>query len=626
MALSPAPRSSSWRRRGLAVATLLFMHGAMLAFSAARHSPAPDEVHHLMAGVYHWQFGRFDLDRGNPPLTGLVAACLVLPADPKTDWIHVPYSYRVGDDFMVANGARTAWLVTLGRWACMVFSLTGGYFCYRWATELYGHASGVLVLMIWCLSPSVLAHGSLVTGDMPAMALGIAAFYAFWKWLVRPSLATAVFAGLFLGLAELTKFVWVLLFGLWPVLWILWRLLHRSPVARSGWRREAGHLVLIVLLSLYVINLGYAFDRPFQPLGRFEVGRRILGRLGLSSPDRLISTGACGSWAAAAPVPLPEDYVLGIDDILSCSANQPPIYLRHEWREDGFWHFHPYALLIKTPLGTLGLLAFAGALTFFPACRVQWKTEVLLALSASAILGFVMVSGTPQHHRYALPMLPFLLILAGKTISVLPGRSRSIAMLVGGLLAWSTLSGVFVYPHSLSYFNELGGGPLGGHAHLIGSSIEFDQDYFYLKRWYERNAEARPLVAAWHTRRARSVVRTILGEISTDVPAGLTANKHHKRTDMLHLGPQPGWYAVSVTRLHSPAHELAYFFRFQPVATAGYSIYIYHITLEEANRVRRELGMPPLPTGWKRHWRDEEADAVSSNITAVFGRRQASLP
>ena len=28
---------------------------------------------------------------------------------------------------------------------------------------------------------------------------------------------------------------------------------------------------------------------------------------------------------------------------------------------------------------------------------------------------------------------------------------------------------------------------------------------------------------------------------------------------------------------------------------AGYSIYIYHVTLDEANRVRAELGMDPLP-------------------------------
>ncbi len=32
---------------------------------------------------------------------------------------------------------------------------------------------------------------------------------------------------------------------------------------------------------------------------------------------------------------------------------------------------------------------------------------------------------------------------------------------------------------------------------------------------------------------------------------------------------------------------------------AGYSIYIYHMTLDEANRVRRELGLPELPQDWQ---------------------------
>ena len=41
-------------------------------------------------------------------------------------------------------------------------------------------------------------------------------------------------------------------------------------------------------------------------------------------------------------------------------------------------------------------------------------------------------------------------------------------------------------------------------------------------------------------------------------------------------------------------YDLTYFQRFQPVAMAGYSIYIYHITLDEANQARRELGLPEL--------------------------------
>ena len=74
------------------------------------------------------------------------------------------------------------------------------------------------------------------------------------------------------------------------------------------------------------------------------------------------------------------------------------------------------------------------------------------------------------------------------------------------------------------------------------------------------------------------------------------------------IGPLPGWYAIDMNHLHGAklsaddgqggrqwvsrgGYDLTYFQHFEPVAMAGYSIHIYHITLDEANRVRRELGM-----------------------------------
>jgi len=59
--------------------------------------------------------------------------------------------------------------------------------------------------------------------------------------------------------------------------------------------------------------------------------------------------------------------------------------------------------------------------------------------------------------------------------------------------------------------------------------------------------------------------------------------------------PRPGWHALSVNKIRSRTRRYEYFLRFQPVAMAGYSIYIYHVTRDEANRVRRELGLPELP-------------------------------
>jgi hypothetical protein len=75
-------------------------------------------------------------------------------------------------------------------------------------------------------------------------------------------------------------------------------------------------------------------------------------------------------------------------------------------------------------------------------------------------------------------------------------------------------------------------------------------------------------------------------------------------------GPAPGWFAVDVSFVRGmnrrvldgqgrwtppePNCDFSYFRRFRPVARAGYSIYIYHVTRDEANRARRELGLAEL--------------------------------
>jgi hypothetical protein len=41
--------------------------------------------------------------------------------------------------------------------------------------------------------------------------------------------------------------------------------------------------------------------------------------------------------------------------------------------------------------------------------------------------------------------------------------------------------------------------------------------------------------------------------------------------------------------------DLTYFRRFTPVDRIGYSLYVYRISLEEANRVRYALGLTPWP-------------------------------
>ena len=228
------------RLRILLVVCLLTVHGAMLGWTAYQDAPTLEEVDYLVAGLSHWQFGRFELASVSPPLVRLVAAVPVLWANPSYDWhsystdVQSRSEQEVGADFIAANGSRTFGLFALARLACIPFSLLGGFFCYRWAFDLYGWWAGFLSLLLWCFSPAVLGQGHLMGPDLGVTSLGLAASYLFWRWLKSPGWVRCAWAGLALGLAELAKTNVVVFFPLWPILWTVCRIGDRAQGRRQA--------------------------------------------------------------------------------------------------------------------------------------------------------------------------------------------------------------------------------------------------------------------------------------------------------------------------------------------------------------------------------------------------------
>jgi hypothetical protein len=194
-----------------------------------------------------------------------------------------------------------------------------------------------------------------------------------------------------------------------------------------------------------------------------------------------------------------------------------------------------------------------------------------------------------------LPAFPFAAIWIGKSARLLAGPARPLKFVAAAALSWSVASSLVIYPHSLSYFNELAGGPIGGHRHLLDSNIDWGQDLFYLRAWLDEHPEARPLRMAYH-----GLFNPRVAGIEWSDPPRIVGDPG--QTIAAHRGgPEPGWYALSVCSMYGYGlgglgyrPEFTYFRRLQPVATAGYSVYIYHVTLEEANRVRRELDLAEL--------------------------------
>jgi hypothetical protein len=111
-----------------------------------------------------------------------------------------------------------------------------------------------------------------------------------------------------------------------------------------------------------------------------------------------------------------------------------------------------------------------------------------------------------------------------------------------------------------------------------------------LKRWLNTHPQAKPLGLAYSV----PFIDPNVAGIEYTLPPSDPRGGIDASTDVDGLGPLPGWYALSVSEIQTPDGKYAYFERFRPVATAGYSIRIYRISWDEANHVRREMRLPEL--------------------------------
>jgi hypothetical protein len=566
-------------RLGLAV--LLSCHAALLAWSSAQQSPTPLEAAAIAAGLCQWRSGRHDSYRVNPPLVRLLAAIPAALHNAADDWrAHDGNTlsrteFRVGEDFVSANAGAPFTYIREARWACMPLSVLGAWISWRWARDLYGDASGLVAATLWCFYPSILGHGALVSADVAASALGVGAGYYFWRWLRKPSLSHAAAATIFLGLAESCKLTWIVLFALWPVLWIVWRLAEIRVLLRRDWLVQAVQLLIVVMGAAWIVNVFYGFDGSFKRLGDYRFTSEMLSGRKAGSFDRPTGNRFAHCWLADLPVPLPADYIYGIDQQKRDFEAPRWAYLAGKWRFGGWRHYYLYALAVKVPLGTWLLAALGAYLALFrPGYRGHCRDEAVVLLPALTVLA-VASSQTAinEHFRYVLPAVAFALISISKVGRCFRLAHSRLAAVAIAALVWSVGSSLYAYPHNLSYFNELVGGPRGGPLALLGSNVDWGQDLFYLRRWRDNH----------------------LGDGDFYVSLGGGCNQRLARIDYTpvrlrtsssgtqSLAPlRSGWCAVSVNSLY--AHDSSFkFLRLQrPAGLAGYSIYLYRIEAQDA--------------------------------------------
>jgi dolichyl-phosphate-mannose--protein O-mannosyl transferase len=206
-----APRRSLSRATAVSAAVVILLFFASCLHSAKRDSVSWDESQHLYSGWLSWERGDFGYNPEVPPLVKMWDAIPLLHRDIKQPAFTGDHfkkeGFVLGQRFLVANGIDQT-LIPARVMASLltVFLATLLFFCAR---EMFGDKAAMFALLLFCLDPNFLAHGAYVTTDIGASLTMLAAVYAFYRYMQRPTVARMIIVGLAVGLAMTAKFTGV---------------------------------------------------------------------------------------------------------------------------------------------------------------------------------------------------------------------------------------------------------------------------------------------------------------------------------------------------------------------------------------------------------------------------------
>lgn len=576
------------------VAGLLLCHAALAIDAARVLSVTHDEYWHFPVGWLTWQTGEFHFDNINPPLIRMWDTIPYLALQPATgDIAEVTTAAGFGDAFLQANADRYRQLLWAARCMNVLLSVMTGLLLAWWGNRLFGPACACLAVAIWCCSPNILANAGLATTDMGAALLILASLICLTRFAERPTWNRALLFGVVLGLAQLVKFTAVLLLPLSVVIWWIWPRnpkqseLHdhsseeparKSSVAPLFSRSQIlGKWAGALIVSLAVLNAGYLFRGTGSPLSAYQFRSRSLSRLN-----------QWPGWVRSIPVPVPYDYLDGLDHQRSIMEEPHAVYLDGDWEIGGIRTYYLWACAYKLPHAVQLLLLLAALHLIWPVEQPrQGRVQAALWLPVLALVTVASLTRMQLGLRYILPAFPLACLIMGQTLRWWSWRHHRLSTgLLAGCVVLLPLS-VRYHPDHLTYFNELSGGPDAGRWHLVDSNLDWGQSLY--------EAQAYLL--------DHQVGKVGLAYFGSFPPAA--AGIDYELPPQFE--PRPGWYVISANFVQGRplvirdaggvAHAVGldafgYFRFFTPVAAPGHAMLVYHLTVEDVaewHAARRRL-------------------------------------
>jgi hypothetical protein len=565
----------------LAAAMLLVLAGQVLAFMFA-NSRTSDETVHMVAGYSHWRFGDFRLNPEHPPLIKELAAIplilmnLHFPTgndwDAADEWsIGRRFFYQqreLARDQSGPDAPFTSWkrILFWARIPILALSLVLGWFLFQWAREMFGPPAGLLALSLYVLDPNVVTHSGLVTTDLGVTLFIFLSVYTLWKYASRPHPRRIIWFGLMIGAAFAAKFT---------ALWLL---------------------PMLALLALILLFSGTTLPaRPWSTQPEIASGR--LGRF-FSLFAVHVMAFAVGFLLLLATYAFSHFPVFweGISIGMKHAASGNWAYLLGKISQRGWWDYFLIAFAVKSPPGTLALLA--ASLCFALPFRLwhTWEERIrkgsFLVVPVAVVLIITSIWNVNIGLRHILPMYPFLFMLLGSIAAWNPSGHSLKKVLPACLLLctfWNAVEAVRISPYDLAYFNPFAGGPANGPHWLSDSNIDWGQSTEALKKYVDHMG-----VPAIYCAFVGDRDPWLHGIQYQYVPGPMNLQAVRVRGFVVPEGMARELLAVEVMISHgfylSDTEAYSWLKSRTPIDRVGYSILIYDITRDDMAHVHIAYG------------------------------------
>ncbi len=494
-----------------------------------------DEPLYLNAGLTSWRTG------SNKLL--MSAGTMPLAVDVQTLPIYLWEQAR-GTEFHSYQDIQT--LLPVARATNLVFWWILLVYALRLGRTWGGAWGGRISVGLIACDPNFLGHASLATTDIAVVGGILALAYHFHHGQERGWIRRVLVPGLCYGLATLAK-ASGMVFGA-QVLLVLgaYHLAQTgalTPPPGQSIRGKLAHLwhasfrlrkdlcvIALIGFTLVFAYTGSDWDTEWTFIAWAD---------GL--PDGILK---------AVMIPVSHNLAIfpnageGLIQQIKHNLRGHGTYILGEWHPRAYWAYFPLALTMKIPVPLLALLLGVALVrrrelntpvgwvtlalfVFSLNCRVQIGIRFMFTLMAVAYIAVAVAVARgwaarslvgpsertppqplPQEERGSDLTASTPPSFPGKGVGGLASLRQSLSLggvgswaisrwFVGGVIVSTAATSVWVWPHGLSYFNQLWGGPEAGFTRLHDSNYDWGQGLPELKAWHEANGEGRSL-AVWY--------------------------------------------------------------------------------------------------------------------------------